>query len=136
MRGSDDTARIEAGRRLGWNVIQSDDFTLRKRGEQVIVEGSGQGHGVGLCQAGAREMAEEGSDFSPNPCSLLPKYNGHQPRPGVYEEALEAHSSVVTEFPLIRTLAAFSPSLIWTTLADPGFVRTRTRTPSGFWKLA
>jgi peptidoglycan hydrolase-like amidase len=63
LRSSDDTARIEVGRRLGWNVIQSDDFTLRKRGEQVIVEGSGQGHGVGLCQAGAREMAEEGSDF-------------------------------------------------------------------------
>ena len=63
LRSSDDPARIEAGRRLGWNVIQSDDFTLRKRGEQVLVEGRGQGHGVGLCQAGAREMAEEGSDF-------------------------------------------------------------------------
>lgn len=63
LRSSDDTARIEAGRRLGWNVIQSDDFTLRKRGEQLLVEGSGQGHGVGLCQAGAREMAEEGADF-------------------------------------------------------------------------
>jgi len=63
LRSSDDAARIEAGRRLGWNVIQSDDFTLRKRGEEVIVEGSGQGHGVGLCQAGARQMAEEGADF-------------------------------------------------------------------------
>jgi len=63
LRSSDDAARMEAGRHPGWNVIQSDDLTLRERGEQVIVEGGGQGHGVGLCQAGAREMAEEGSDF-------------------------------------------------------------------------
>jgi len=63
LRSSDETSRLEAGRRLGWNIIQSDDFTVRNQGQQVVVEGSGQGHGIGLCQTGARAMAQEGSDY-------------------------------------------------------------------------
>jgi len=30
---------------------------------EVVLEGVGQGHGVGFCQRGARAMAEEGADF-------------------------------------------------------------------------
>lgn len=63
LHSSDEASRLETGRRLGWNVIQSDDFTMRKQGQQVIVEGTGQGHGIGLCQSGARSMAQEGSDY-------------------------------------------------------------------------
>jgi len=29
----------------------------------VILEGAGQGHGIGLCQRGAQAMAEEGSSY-------------------------------------------------------------------------
>jgi stage II sporulation protein D len=36
---------------------------MRKEGEQAILRGVGQGHGIGLCQAGAKAMAEEGADF-------------------------------------------------------------------------
>ncbi len=63
LRNSDEASRLEAGRRLGWNVIQSDDFSVRIQGLQVVVEGSGQGHGIGLCQTGARAMAQDGSDY-------------------------------------------------------------------------
>jgi stage II sporulation protein D len=32
-------------------------------GGQVVLEGTGQGHGIGLCQAGAKAMAEHGANF-------------------------------------------------------------------------
>jgi stage II sporulation protein D len=36
---------------------------MRKEGEDIVLRGVGQGHGIGLCQAGAKAMAEEGADF-------------------------------------------------------------------------
>jgi stage II sporulation protein D len=50
-------------RRLGWNAVPSNNFTSRREGEDVILEGAGQGHGIGLCQRGAEAMAKEGSSF-------------------------------------------------------------------------
>lgn len=58
-----ENGRIALGRKLGWNAVPSYSFTLREQGDKVILEGIGQGHGVGLCQRGARGMAELGSDF-------------------------------------------------------------------------
>ena len=63
LRISDEAARLHIDRRLGWNTVPSDDFSLRREGEDVILTGVGQGHGIGLCQAGAKAMAEHGSDF-------------------------------------------------------------------------
>jgi stage II sporulation protein D len=48
---------------LGFNRMYSGDFTARTRGHTVEVRGRGFGHQVGLCQWGARGMAEEGRDF-------------------------------------------------------------------------
>jgi stage II sporulation protein D len=36
---------------------------MRKEGEQIVLRGIGQGHGIGLCQAGAQAMAKAGADF-------------------------------------------------------------------------
>ena len=58
-----ENGRIAIGRKLGWNAVPSDNFTTREQGDEVILEGTGQGHGVGLCQRGARSMGELGSDF-------------------------------------------------------------------------
>ena len=63
LRPHDEAARIATGRRLGWNRVESDDFTMARRGVEAVIEGVGQGHGIGLCQAGARAMAKEGADF-------------------------------------------------------------------------
>jgi SpoIID/LytB domain protein len=63
LRSSDESARLALDRRLGWGAVQSDDFTVRRRASQMIVEGTGQGHGIGLCQAGAVGMANEGFNF-------------------------------------------------------------------------
>ncbi len=43
--------------------MPSNNFTSRQEGEQVILEGAGQGHGIGLCQRGAKAMAEKSSSF-------------------------------------------------------------------------
>ncbi|MCM8788154.1 MAG: SpoIID/LytB domain-containing protein, partial [Candidatus Omnitrophica bacterium] len=38
-------------------------FTITQKGNIFVFEGKGYGHGVGLCQWGARKMAEEGKSF-------------------------------------------------------------------------
>ena len=58
-----ESGRLAVDRRLGWNAVPSNNFTSRQEGQQVILEGAGQGHGIGLCQRGAKAMAEEGSSF-------------------------------------------------------------------------
>jgi stage II sporulation protein D len=63
VRSSDEAARLNIDRRLGWNAVLSDDFIMQKEGEQFVLQGTGHGHGIGLCQSGARSMAEEGADF-------------------------------------------------------------------------
>lgn len=58
-----ENGRIAIGRKLGWDAVPSDNFTVREQGSEVILQGIGQGHGVGLCQRGARSMGELGFDF-------------------------------------------------------------------------
>ena len=55
--------RFDVGRALGWNEIRSDLYELEDRGEKISFRGRGQGHGVGLCQAGADEMGEQGHSY-------------------------------------------------------------------------
>jgi stage II sporulation protein D len=52
--------RFAIGRSLGWNVVRSDLYDLAIRNGLLVFDGRGHGHGVGLCQAGATEMATEG----------------------------------------------------------------------------
>jgi len=63
LRNSNEASRLRAARHLGWNTIPSNDFTLKKENGQILVEGTGQGHGIGLCQSGAKAMAADGADF-------------------------------------------------------------------------
>ncbi len=48
---------------LGHNNIRSTNFTVRRQGGTLYFQGQGWGHGVGLCQWGARAMAAAGRDF-------------------------------------------------------------------------
>ena len=61
LRG--ENGRLAIGRRLGWGAVPSNNFTVQEAGGEVTLSGVGQGHGLGLCQRGARGMAEGGSDF-------------------------------------------------------------------------
>jgi stage II sporulation protein D len=55
--------RFAINRALGWNKIRSDLYNLRNNGDRILFSGRGSGHGVGLCQAGAEEMARQGRDY-------------------------------------------------------------------------
>jgi stage II sporulation protein D len=63
LRNSNETARLGLERRLGWGTVPSNDFQMHKEVDEVVLKGTGQGHGIGLCQAGAKAMAKEGADF-------------------------------------------------------------------------
>ena len=63
LRAYDESARLALARQFGWSVIPSNDFSFAKDGDRVLLKGVGNGHGIGLCQAGARAMAESGAGF-------------------------------------------------------------------------
>jgi peptidoglycan hydrolase-like amidase len=63
LLGKGEAGRLAVDRQLGWNAVPSNNFRARKEGGEVILEGAGQGHGIGLCQRGARAMAEVGASF-------------------------------------------------------------------------
>ncbi len=48
---------------LGGRALRSAKFVARNEGEQVRFLGSGSGHGVGLCQWGASELARQGRSY-------------------------------------------------------------------------
>lgn len=52
--------RFALDRALGWNQMRSDWYTVSLHGNGLRFDGRGYGHGVGLCQAGATQMAAEG----------------------------------------------------------------------------
>jgi stage II sporulation protein D len=55
--------RLAVGRSLGWNRIRSNWFEVAAAGDSFLFHGRGSGHGVGLCQTGAAEMAREGRGY-------------------------------------------------------------------------
>jgi stage II sporulation protein D len=59
---SGEELRVAVGRRLGWSRLPSARFTVEKRGLALHFAGAGFGHGVGLCEAGAAELARRGAD--------------------------------------------------------------------------
>lgn len=55
--------RLAVGRALGWDKVRSDFYQLKDLGESIVFRGRGQGHGVGLCQAGADNMGQQGRSY-------------------------------------------------------------------------
>ncbi|HEY9900533.1 MAG TPA: SpoIID/LytB domain-containing protein [Pantanalinema sp.] len=51
------------GRHLGWGLVKSLNFDVRREGASFVFVGKGLGHGVGLCQWGARARARAGWDW-------------------------------------------------------------------------
>lgn len=48
---------------IGSSVIPSVFFEASLSGREMVISGRGMGHGVGLCQWGAKNMAQKGSDY-------------------------------------------------------------------------
>ncbi len=58
-----EASRLKIGRRLGWSAVPGNNYTVERNGDEVVLRGRGLGHGVGLCQRGAAEIATEGKNF-------------------------------------------------------------------------
>lgn len=61
LRGED--LRAILNQRLGEKTIQSTRFTVRRTGQTYVFQGTGYGHGVGLCQLGAAARARRGDSL-------------------------------------------------------------------------
>ena len=55
--------RFAVGRAFGWDRLPSDLYEVNDAGDRWVFEGRGSGHGVGLCQAGAARMGEDGRSY-------------------------------------------------------------------------
>lgn len=58
-----EAGRLVVARRLGWNAVPSNNFTAHVEDGEVVLEGAGHGHGIGLCQRGAQAIAASGATF-------------------------------------------------------------------------
>lgn len=54
----------ELRKAVGYTVIPSTQFTIDSIGEEVVLSGYGAGHAVGLCQWGAKELAQLGYSYA------------------------------------------------------------------------
>ncbi len=66
---------------LGWKRLPSTSFTVTRDGDTLVFDGQGYGHGVGLCQWSALQMAREGKTYRQilsyfYPGTTLQKYEG------------------------------------------------------------
>lgn len=55
---------------VGFHLMKSTSFHLHREGDEFVFSGRGFGHGVGLCQRGAKHLAEEGKSYR----EILKKY--------------------------------------------------------------
>lgn len=55
LRGWD--FKLIVGRALGWNMLKSSRFDVTRTGQNFVFRGDGFGHGLGLCQEGAHDLA-------------------------------------------------------------------------------
>ncbi|HYI97075.1 MAG TPA: SpoIID/LytB domain-containing protein [Bryobacteraceae bacterium] len=63
-----ETLRLAITRQLGWSALPSNNYKARLLGAEAIVDGRGEGHGVGVCQRGL--IHSPGRDFR----ELLSRY--------------------------------------------------------------
>jgi SpoIID/LytB domain protein len=79
-----DDLRFAVGRTLGWQLIKSTAFDVKRTAIGYRFTGRGSGHGVGMCVIGSARMAAQGKSaakilaeyFPGTEISLLPASNG------------------------------------------------------------
>lgn len=62
--GKTEVSGNELRKILGYGKLKSTLFDARQEDDGLVFSGSGSGHGVGMCQWGAKGMAEEGFRYS------------------------------------------------------------------------
>lgn len=54
----------ELRKAVGYTVVPSTQFTIESFGQEIVLTGYGAGHAVGLCQWGAKQLAELGYPYA------------------------------------------------------------------------
>lgn len=62
LSGTDFVSKV--GRAFGWQTLRSARFTVAEADQHLRFTGQGLGHGVGLCQWGAKGLAAQGASAS------------------------------------------------------------------------
>ncbi|HEY5973552.1 MAG TPA: SpoIID/LytB domain-containing protein [Geobacteraceae bacterium] len=62
-KGSQTISAVNFRKAIGYSVIKSTNFDIRTFGDDLLFTGFGSGHGVGLCQWGAKQRASEGFSY-------------------------------------------------------------------------
>jgi stage II sporulation protein D len=65
-----ETLRLRIVRELGWDALPSNNYVARADNGKILVQGRGEGHGIGVCQKGVTALASKGEDFR----ALLTRY--------------------------------------------------------------
>ncbi len=68
-------------RKVGWATFKSARFTVDAVGPRYVFRGTGMGHGVGLCQWGARGRAEAGAAYADILAAYFPGFSITHARP-------------------------------------------------------
>jgi stage II sporulation protein D len=58
---SEEWFRLSIGRTLGWHHLKSNQWRVEQQRNGLLFMGRGRGHGLGLCQSGANELALTGA---------------------------------------------------------------------------
>jgi len=80
--------------RLGYKRLKSTLFEWKQKAQQIIFSGVGSGHGVGMCQWGAKHLAETGNNYQQILTHYYPRSTLYgvdqktQPSPRVAQSAL------------------------------------------------
>ncbi len=62
-RGRLTISAVSLRKAIGYSAVKSTNFEVRMSGNDVFFSGIGYGHGVGLCQWGAKQRALDGFDY-------------------------------------------------------------------------
>jgi len=62
-RGTAIVPAVAFRKAVGYGVVKSTNFELKNGRDEVTLTGVGSGHGVGLCQWGAKQRAQDGFDY-------------------------------------------------------------------------
>ncbi len=63
LKKKSEANRLNVARELGWKIVPSNSYEIEQQNGQWWIRGRGRGHGVGMCQRGAAEMAREGAGY-------------------------------------------------------------------------
>ena len=113
--------RLQLGRTVGWASLKSLWFDVQRQGDRFVFEGRGVGHGVGLCQAGAAEMAHRRHSYREILAYYYPGTDISVDWPALAGEfSLNGRAPEIVEHPTVESFIRATGRAGWTAAAVKG----------------